>query len=270
MSLLLPIGLDPVAFSLGGIEIRWYGIFVALSILTALLIARAGARRAGLSTALVDDGALWVGACALIGGRLLYLVQNELPDLAAHPLHAFAIWQGGLSFYGGLVAGLVGLVLWARHRGVVFGIAADVVAPAVAAGQAVGHIGCLIGGDSYGLPTDGPFAVIYRSPNAMAPQGVPLHPTQLYEAVSLGIFAVVLWASRGRLERFGPGATAAVYLVGNAAIRFGLFFLRDDVVVFAGLKVAQVIAIGIAVAGVVWLLALRQRAMPATAALEVH
>jgi phosphatidylglycerol:prolipoprotein diacylglycerol transferase len=268
MSLLLPIGLDPVAFSVGGIEIRWYGIFVALSILTALLIARAGARRAGLSTALVDDGALWVGAFALIGGRLLYLLQNELPDLAAHPLHAFAIWHGGLSFYGGLIAGLVGLAVWARHRGVVFGVAADVVAPAVAAGQAVGHIGCLIGGDSFGLPTDGPLAVIYQSPNAMAPQGVPLHPTQLYEAVSLGLLAIVLWVSRGRLERTGPGATAAVYLVGNAAIRFGLFFLRDDVVVFAGLKVAQVIAIGIAVTGVVWLLALRQRAMPAVAAVH--
>ena len=266
MSFLLPIGLDPVAFSLGGIEIRWYGIFVALSILTALLIARAGARRARLSTALVDDGALWVGVSALIGGRLLYLLQNELPDLVAHPLHAFAIWHGGLSFYGGLIAGLVGLALWARHRCVAFGVAADVVAPAVAAGQAVGHIGCLIGGDSYGLPTDGPFAVIYQNPNAMAPQGVALHPTQLYEAVSLAILAVVLWVSRGRLERVGPGATAAVYLVGNAAIRFGLFFLRDDVAVLGGLKVAQVIAIGIAVTGVVWLLALRQRAMPAVAA----
>jgi len=217
MSLLLPIGLDPVAFS--------------------------------------------------IGGRLLYLVQNELPDLAAHPLHAFAIWHGGLSFYGGLVTGLVGLALWARHRGVVFGVAADVVAPAVAAGQAIGHIGCLIGGDSYGLPTNGPFAVIYRNPHAMAPQGVALHPTQLYEAVSLGVLAVVLWASRGRLERIGPGATAAVYLLGNAGIRFGLFFLRDDVVVFGGLKVAQLIALGIAVTGVAWLLALRRRGAPAVAAL---
>lgn len=258
MPLLIPIGLDPVAFSLGAIEIRWYGIFVALSILAALLIARAGARRAGLATALVDDAALWVGLSALVGGRLLYLAQNELPDLAAHPLHAFAIWHGGLSFYGGLITGLAGLAVWARHRGVTFAIAADVVAPAVAAGQAVGHIGCLIGGDSFGLPSAGPLAVVYQSPNAMAPQGVPLHPTQLYEAVSLGMLAIVLWVSRGRLERLGFGATAAVYLVGNAAIRFGLFFLRDDVVVLAGLKVGQLIAIGIAIAGLTWLLAIRR------------
>jgi phosphatidylglycerol---prolipoprotein diacylglyceryl transferase len=126
----------------------------------------------------------------------------------------------------------------------------------VAAGQAVGRLGCLIRGDSYGLPTSGPFAVVYRSPNAMAPQGVPLQPTQLYEAIALGLLALALWGSRARLERIGPGATAAVYLLGNAAIRFGLFFLRDDTIVLAGLKVAQVIAIGIAAFALGWLVAL--------------
>lgn len=252
----LVIGLDPVALSLGGIEIRWYGILVVLSAITAVLIARAGARRAGIATALVDDAAVWVGVAALIGGRILYLLQNELADVVAHPLHAFAIWHGGLSFYGGLIAGLLGLALWTRSRGIRFGLAADLTAPAIAAGQAVGHIGCLIGGDSYGLPTTGPLAVIYTNPSAMAPQGVPLHPTQLYESLSLALLAVVLWLSRGRLERIGPGATAAVYLLGSAAIRFGLFFLRDDVVVLGGLKVAQVIAIGIALLGTSWLLLL--------------
>ncbi len=255
-SLLFPIGLDPVALSLGGIEIRWYGLFVALSIATAVVLARAGARRAGLSMALVEDAAIWVGLAALVGGRILYLVQNELPDLVAHPLHAFAIWHGGLSFYGGLIAGLAALLVWSRVRGVRLGTAADIAAPAVAAGQAVGHLGCLIGGDSYGLPTTGPFAVVYQHPGAMAPQGIPLVPTQLYESASLGMLAVVLWLSRDRLGRFGPGATAAVYLLGNAGIRFALFFLRDDVIVFAGLKVAQVIAVGIALAACGWLFAI--------------
>ncbi len=259
MSLLLPIGLDPVALSLGGIEIRWYGLFVVLSILVAVTLALAGARRAGLRAGLVEDAALWVGGSALVGGRLLYLVQNELPELAAHPLHAFAIWHGGLSFYGGLIAGLVGLAVWARRRGVRIGTAADIAAPAVAAGQAVGHIGCLIGGDSYGLPTSGPFAVVYQNPGAMAPQGVALVPTQLYESIGLAALALVLWASRGRLERAGPGTTAAVYLLGNAALRFGLFFLRDDVVVLGGLKVAQLIALGIALCAVAWLVAVRHR-----------
>ncbi|MEO5964731.1 MAG: prolipoprotein diacylglyceryl transferase [Candidatus Limnocylindrales bacterium] len=259
MSIVFPIGLDPIAVSIGGIDIRWYGIFVAASIAVAVLLGRSGARRVGLATSLVDDAVLWVGISALIGGRILYLVQNELPDLAAHPLHALAIWHGGLSFYGGLIAGLVGLAAWARHAGVRLPGAADIAAPAVAAGQAVGHVGCLIGGDSFGLPTSGPLAVIYTNPDTMAPKGVPLHPAQAYEAAALAVLAVAIWLSRGRLERIGPGATAAVYLLGNAAIRFGLFFLRDDVVVFAGLKVAQLIAMGIGLAAVAWLIALRHQ-----------
>jgi len=83
MPLLLPIGLDPVALSLGGVEVRWYGIAVGVSILVAVSIALAGARRAGLAPRLVEDAALWVGASALVGGRVLYVLQNELPDVAA-------------------------------------------------------------------------------------------------------------------------------------------------------------------------------------------
>jgi prolipoprotein diacylglyceryltransferase len=103
----------------------------------------------------------------------------------------------------------------------------------------------------------------------MAPQGIALHPTQLYEAMALGLLGLALWVSRGRLERLGPGATAAVYLIGNAAIRFGLFFLRDDVSVLGGLKVAQLIAVAIGLTGAAWLLTLRRRSVPAGRALQV-
>ena len=255
----MTLALDPVAFSVLGFPIRWYGLFAAVSIAVAYVIARSLARRRRLPDSLVADGAVWVGVAALVGGRVLYLLQNDLPDLTAHPLHFFAIWHGGLSFYGGLVAALAALWVFARRRGLVFGTAADIVAPAAAAGQAIGHIGCFVGGDSYGLPTTLPWAVTYTNPGAMAPLGVPLHPTQLYEAVGLGVLALALWLGRDRLAQVGPGAVAAAYLVGNAAIRFGLFFLRDDVVVAGGLKVAQIIAVGIALAGVAWFVGLGVR-----------
>ncbi len=256
----IPIDLDPVAVSLLGLDVRWYGLTAIAAIALAVVIVRRGAVRIGVPVALVEDGAIWVGLAALVGGRALYLVQNELPDLALHPLHALAIWHGGLSLYGGLVAGLLALWIFARRRGLDFGSTADLVAPAAAAGQAVGHIGCLIGGDSYGLPTSGPLALIYRNPGAMAPQGVALYPTQLYEAVALGLLGLALWSGRERLGRIGTGAVAAAYLLANAAIRFALFFMRDDVVVFGGLKVAQLFAIGIALAGIAWLVALRRPA----------
>jgi phosphatidylglycerol:prolipoprotein diacylglycerol transferase len=247
------IDIDPIAFSVGGLAIRWYGLMAALAVAVAFLLVRRAARRAGLSDALVADGALWVGIAAVIGGRALYLIQNELPELAVHPLHALAIWHGGLSFYGGLVGGFVALWLFTRRRGLAFGGIADLAAPAAAAGQAVGHLGCFIGGDSYGLPTALPWAITYTNQGAMAPLGVPLHPTQLYEAAALAVLAIALVSLRPRVERFGPGALAAAYLIGLAAIRFVLFFYRDDDVVAGGLKVAQVIGIAVAVVGLTWL-----------------
>ncbi len=176
------------------------------------------ARRRGCAfrPGIVSDGALWVGIAALVGGRLLYVAQNGLADLAAHPAHILMVWMGGLSFYGGLAAGLIALVVFARRRGVPWRIAADVAAPAVAIGQAIGHIGCLIGGDSAGIATDAPWAVVYRNPAAMAQLGVPLHPTQAYEAIALAALFVVLWAVRRRLTPM-PGALAAVYLGGLAS-----------------------------------------------------
>lgn len=258
----MTIDIDPVAFGVGGFAVRWYGLIAVVAAATAFVLVRRASRRAGLPDSLVWDGALWVGVAAVIGGRALYLVQNELPELAVHPLHAFAIWHGGLSFYGGLAAGLVALWLFARRNGLGFGSLGDLVAPGAAAGQAVGHLGCFVGGDSYGLPAAVPWAVTYANPAAMAPLGVPLHPAQLYEAAALAVLAGALIALRRPLGQVGPGALAAAYLVGLATIRFVLFFYRDDVVVVGGLKVAQIIGIGIAVVGLVWLgrLVLRQTA----------
>lgn len=262
----ISIDVNPVAVSLFGLDVRWYGLTAIAAVALAVVIVRRGVVRAGIPIALVEDGAIWVGVAALVGGRALYLVQNELPDLAVHPLLALAIWHGGLSFYGGLVAGMFALWLFVRRRGLRFGLTADVVAPAAAAGQAIGHLGCLIGGDSFGLPTSGPLAVMYGNPGAMAPLGIPLQPTQLYEAVALAALSSALWIGRDRLGRFGAGAVAATYLVGNGAIRFGLFFLRDDVVVLDGLKVAQLLAIAFALGGIAWLAALRRpRPFPARA-----
>lgn len=249
----MTIDIDPIALAVGGIAIRWYGLVAVVAAAVAFLLVRRAAPRTGVSDALVADGALWVGIAAVVGGRALYLIQNELPELAVHPLHAFAIWHGGLSFYGGLIGGLVALWLFARRRGLAFGTVADLVAPAAAAGQAVGHLGCFIGGDSYGLPSTLPWAITYSNPGAMAPLGVPLHPTQLYEAAALAVLAVVLFGLRPRFERLGPGALAAAYLIGLAAIRFVLFFNRDEVAVAGDLKVAQVIGLGVAMVGLAWL-----------------
>jgi phosphatidylglycerol:prolipoprotein diacylglycerol transferase len=254
------IDIDPVAFALFGIPVRWYGLILVVAAAVAIWLAQRGARRHGIDPRVVSDAAIWVGGAALVGGRVLYVIQNDLGSLAEHPTHIVMVWMGGLSFYGGLIGGLLALVVFARRRGIPVLAAFDVAAPAAAIGQAIGHVGCLIGGDSYGIATDLPWAVIYRNPNAMAPLGVPLHPTQAYEAILLGLLFVGLWVGRERLARLGEGAVAGAYLLGLSAIRFGLFYLRDEPSVLLGLKTAQLIGLGVAALAVALFIVARQQA----------
>lgn len=252
------IDIDPVAFTVLGVPVRWYGLILVVAISVAITLARREAHRRGVGGAIVSDAAIWVGAGALIGGRLLYIAQNELGSLAADPAHLVMVWMGGLSFYGGLIGAIIALAIFTRRRGVSLLVALDVAAPAAAIGQAIGHLGCLIGGDSYGIPTDLPWGLIYRNPAAMAPQNVALHPTQAYEAILLGILFAGLWLGRERLARFGVGAVAGAYLLGLSAVRFGLFFMRDEPTVLFGLKTAQLLGFGIAALAIVLFIAARQ------------
>ena len=249
---------DPGAFSLVGVPVRWYGLILVVAAAVAIFLTVREARRRGIVDAIVWDAVIWVAIAALVGGRTLYVLQNELGSLAEHPAHFLMVWMGGLSFYGGLVGALIALVVFARRRGLPLLRVLDVAAPGAAIGQAIGHIGCLIGGDSYGIPTSVPWAVIYRNTNAMAPQGVPLHPTQAYEAILLAALFAGLWLGRHRLERLGEGVLASAYLLGLAVIRFGLFYLRDEPSVLLGLKTAQWIGLGIAILAISLFVAARR------------
>lgn len=241
----LEIAVDPIAMRVGDFAVHWYGIIVAVAVLVAVWIGLRAAQRSGISHEDASDAAIWVGVAGLLGSRLLYVLQNQLDEVVRDPLHAFMVWQGGLSFFGGVIASLAALAIFARRRHLRVAVLADIAAPAAALGQAIGHLGCLVSGDSYGLPASLPWAVIYRSPAALAPRAVPLHPTQLYEALALLALFGILWAWREPLARLGAGATASVYLLGLSAARFGLFFLRDEPALFAGLKTAQWLALGI-------------------------
>ena len=252
------IDIDPVALSILGVPVRWYGLILVVAAAVAILITLRVARRRGIVDAIVWDAVIWVAVAALVGGRTLYVLQNELGSLAQHPAHFLMVWMGGLSFYGGLIGALIALVIFARRRGLPVLRILDVAAPGAAIGQAIGHLGCLIGGDSYGIPTSVPWAVIYRNPNAMAPQGVALYPTQAYEAILLAALFAGLWLGRNRLERLGEGVLASAYLLGLAVIRFGLFFLRDEPGILFGLKTAQWIGIGIAILAATLFLAARR------------
>jgi phosphatidylglycerol:prolipoprotein diacylglycerol transferase len=258
------IDVNPVIASLGGFAIRWYSLTLLAAAAVAILVFNHEARRKQLDERATLDGIWWVAIAAIVGGRVLYELQNDLPMLGADPFHVLMVWQGGLSFYGGLIAAVLAIVVFARRRGLPLWPVLDAAAPAAAIGQAIGHIGCLITGDSFGLPTTLPWAVIYRNPAAMAPLGVSLQPTQAYEAIALGLLFAALWVGRDRLAHLGAGGVAGSYLVGVAAVRFVLFFLRDEHAVFFGLKTAQLIGVGLAIGGAVILANLIRRRLAAS------
>lgn len=243
------IDINPVIATLGGLSVRWYSLTLLVSAVVAILVFVHEGRRRHLDESAMSDGIWWVAIAAVVGGRMLYELQNDLPMLGTDPLHVFMVWEGGLSFYGGLIAAIATIVLLARRYRLPLWPVLDAAAPAAAIGQAIGHVGCLITGDSFGLPTTLPWAVVYRNPGAMAPLGVPLQPTQAYEAIALGLLFAALWLGRERLARLGAGAVAGSYLIGVASIRFVLFYLRDEQSVFLGLKTAQLIGLGLALAG---------------------
>ena len=152
------IGIDPVAFRLGGLAVHWYGIIVAVAIAAAVVVALREAHRLGISHKMAEDAVVWVAIAGLIGARALYIVQNQLDQVARDPLSALMIWEGGLSFYGAVIGALLALAVFARRHSLRLAPLAGAAAPAAALGQGIGHFGCLISGDSFGLPTSLPWA----------------------------------------------------------------------------------------------------------------
>jgi phosphatidylglycerol:prolipoprotein diacylglycerol transferase len=154
------------------------------------------------------------------------------------------MWEGGLAFFGGLFGGIFAAWLYIRRAGLSFAPIADLFAPAIAVGAAIGRISCGLDGMDYGTPTSLPWGVVYDNPASYAPNdGVPRHPDQFYELIGDVLIAAVLIKLRPRLP---DGATFLLYLVLFAALRFALFFVRGNVpVVASGLKNAQWTALAI-------------------------
>jgi len=256
----------------GPITLHTYGVLLAIAFLAGLWVASRQARKAGLDPARITDMAVYVLIGGLIGAKLMLVVVEH--DFYFHnPRELLSILQSGGVFYGGLLGALPVAWWYARRHALSGWRTADVLAPGVALGQAIGRLGCFAAGCCYGKVCDRPWAVTFHDAYATravgTPLEVPLHPTQLYEsAAALLIFFGLLWLS-GR-KRF-EGQVALVYLVFYAATRFVIEFYRGDAArgtVFHGLlSTSQFIAILVAVAaGVLYPYLMRRRRLEPAAA----
>jgi phosphatidylglycerol:prolipoprotein diacylglycerol transferase len=215
----------PTLFQWGGFSLQAYGLFVAMGFLTGLGLALQEARRQGIPGERILDLALVVLLSALIGSRLLYALFH-FRTYVQDPWAFFKVWEGGLVFFGGLIAALAVGFWYVRRAGLPLWQTADVVAPSVAVGQVFGRLGCLAAGCCFGRPADLPWAITFTQPQSLAPLGVPLHPTQLYEALAaLILFGFLLFLRRN--PRF-PGQVMVVYLFWSGASRFFIEAFRGD------------------------------------------
>ncbi|MBI3028654.1 MAG: prolipoprotein diacylglyceryl transferase [Candidatus Rokubacteria bacterium] len=238
----------PVLLDLGFYQLRSYGVFVAVAILAGIWFAAREARRKGLDPAVVMDAAWPIVMAGLVGARLYYIAFSAPAYYLAHPFEIFAVWHGGLSVHGALLGGLVAGLWHIRRRKLPFWKFADVVAPGFILGQTVGQIACLLNGDTYGRPTDLPWAITFTDPRAMAPLGVPLHPIQIYELFAYVAVFLVVWQVSGQAGR--DGAVILTYAVAYGIVRFAIEFFRGDPPVVAGLVVPQAMSV-LLVAGAV-------------------
>ena len=231
--------------------VHTFGLLLASAYLAAFAwLTRAG-RREGLDADALASLGFTAIAGAIIGAKAL-MIARDFSGYAAAPsdLFSLSMLTSAGDFYGGFIGALIAsAIFFRRHPKVPFWRAADVCAPAIALGQAIGRIGCFMAGDDYGRPTTVPWAVTFTSPDAAqiggAPLGVPLHPVQLYEsAVCLALFGVLMWLAR---RRHRDGDIIAAYTLLYAVARFVIEFFRGDTdrgFVFGGLlSTSQFIAI---------------------------
>ena len=186
----------PILFQAGGFELRTYGVVVLLAFLVALWMSVKEARRRDLPPQLVQDFVPYAVLGGIVGARLYYIAFSQPTYYLANPLEILAIWHGGISVIGSLIGGFIAALWYCRRRGVSVLSFGDTLVPGIALGQALGQFACLASGDSYGRPTDLPWAIVYSDPRSLAPLGVPLHPIEIYEMLAYFIVFVVLWITR--------------------------------------------------------------------------
>jgi phosphatidylglycerol---prolipoprotein diacylglyceryl transferase len=250
--------IDPIAFAIGPLAVRWYGLMYLAGFAAGWWLGLSRIKRdvAPVSSIQLDDLLFHAVLGVILGGRLGYVLFYKLGYYAAHPLEIFALWQGGMSFHGGLLGVMAAMLFAARRHGIDYLRLMDFVAPLCPLGLAAGRMGNFINGELWGRVTDLPWGMVFRGAG-----DAPRHPSQLYQFALEGIalFALLWWFS----SRPRPlGQVSAVFLIGYGAFRFLAEFAREPDAFLGtlafGMTMGQWLCLPM-IAGGLWLLAWSRR-----------
>jgi phosphatidylglycerol:prolipoprotein diacylglycerol transferase len=257
---------DPVLFRLGPIAVRWYALAYIVGILLGWLYARTIIKHEGLwggspaiTTADYDDFILWVTLGIILGGRLGYVLFYNPGYFAAHPLEAFELWKGGMSFHGGFLGCVLAVLLFARQRGLSILSLGDLTCAAGTIGVFLGRIANFINGELWGRPSNVPWAMVF-------PSGGPVarHPSQLYEAMLEGLLLFVVLTAliwRGALRR--PGLILGAFALGYGLARSICELFREPDLqigfLWGGLTMGMLLSLPLMVAGLLIILVAMRR-----------
>ncbi|MGO1469108.1 MAG: prolipoprotein diacylglyceryl transferase [Tissierella sp.] len=225
--------MNPIAFEIFGLPIRWYGIFIASAVFLGTVIALRQAKLNGIKENDLLDLLLYAIPISIIGARAYYVIFSW--DLYKdNPIQALNLRSGGLAIHGVLIGAVVTTIIFTRKRNISFWKLVDTAAPSLILGQAIGRWGNYANQEAHGGPTDLPWGIMV--------DGIKVHPTFLYESIwNFGVFIFLMWYSRNK--EHVDGAVFLWYLILYSFIRFFVEALRTDSLMLGPIRVAQLISI---------------------------
>ncbi len=224
--------MNPVAFRIFGIEVAWYGILISLGILFGILVATHRAKKEGLYADVIMDLALVAVPASVIGSRVYYILFSW-EFYKQNPREIFNIRQGGLAIHGAIIAGVLVGYLFCRRKKIGFWVLADICAPSIILGQAIGRWGNFINQEAHGGPTNLPWGIEIN--------GIKVHPTFLYESLwNFGVFGFLLYYYD---KKKYDGQVFIFYLILYSIARYLIEGLRTDSLMLGPFRVAQLISI---------------------------
>lgn len=242
----LLLALNPVAFKIFGIEARWYGILIAFGVVVAVSMAIVEGKKEHVMPDDFVDLLLWLIPIGFIGARIYYVIF-EWGYYKDHLNEVFAIWNGGIAIYGGLIAGLITLIVFCKKRKLSVWLMLDIITPGVMAAQIIGRFGNFMNQEAYGAITSKAFLTSLHIPNFIINQmlidGHYRQPTFLYEAFFNLIGLVIILVLRHRKDLFKQGEIALFYVAWYAVVRFFVEGMRtDSLYIFNTIRVSQALS----------------------------